>query len=347
MEEKKLSLKEYEVIKPPYLHLGITKDELMLKTFLVLSIIAVASVIIMGVNAFIHIITALGTVLIVHSIIFAYQKWQNIPITYKSPASHMVVGLIVGLAMPIAGPFEVTAGVAFVAVLVFKYGQGKYFKRKYLNPAAASKVIFLLLLSLMYIFEEPLKTGLLFHPHHLELNLFTAEGFKDSMWIFQRESLPLIGDLSAAQSLFFWQTHGWIGGACGILVLIVGGIAAYWLRYKWRIIISTIITMLILAISTGLILGGDPILRIAFHVFTGSVIFLIFFMATEPQSTPMPEFSQIVFGTILAILTFIFQLLNVLGGSVIALIILNLTTPFFDKVVIKTPFGHRKTEGGV
>ncbi|TFG00244.1 MAG: hypothetical protein EU541_02835 [Promethearchaeota archaeon] len=347
MEEKQQFLNEYEVIKPPYLHLGFTKDELMLKTFLMLSIIAVASVIIMGVDAFIHIISALGTVLIVHSIIFSYQKWQDLPITYKSPTSHMVAGMIVGLAMPIAAPVEVTIGVAFVTVLIFKYGQGTLVDRKYLNPAAASKVLFLLILSLIYIFEEPLASGLLFHPHHLELNLFTAEGFKNSMWIFQRESLPFLGDLSATQSLLFWQTHGWIGGACGVLVLIVGGIAAYWLRYKWRIIVSTLVTMLILAISIGLILGGDPLLRIAFHVFTGSVIFLIFFMATEPQSTPMPVYSQIIFGIILAILTFILQLFNVLGGSVIALLILNIATPFFDKIVIKTPYGHKESEGGV
>lgn len=346
MEEKHLQLEEYEVLKPPYIHLGISKDGLMLKTFFMLCIIAVASVIIMGPTAFIHIISALGTVLIVHSIIFSYQKWRDKPITYKSPTSHMVAGMIVGLAMPIAAPVEVTIGVAFVAVLVFKYGQGQFFKRKYLNPAAASKVLFLMLLFLMYIFEDPLSTGLLFHPHHLDLNLLTAEGFKSSMWIFQRESLPLIGDLSATQSLLFWQTHGWIGGACGVLVLIVGGIAAYWLRYKWRIIASTFITMTVLAITTGFIVGGDPILRIAFHVFTGSVIFLIFFMATEPQSTPMPEFSQFIFGIALAILTFIFQLLNVLGGSIIALIILNFATPFLDKIVIKTPYGHKKSDGG-
>jgi Na+-translocating ferredoxin:NAD+ oxidoreductase RnfD subunit len=300
----------------------------------------------MGVDAFIHIISALGTVLIVHSIIFSIQKWKNLPITYKTPTSHMVAGLIVGLAMPIAVPVELTVGVALVTVLVFKYGQGRYFKRKYLNPAAAAKVLFLLLLSLIYIFEDPLSTGKLFHPHHLRLNLLTAEGFKDSMYIFQGESLPFIGVLSAAQSLLFWQTHGWIGGACGVLVLIVGIIAAYWLRYKWRIIASTLITMTILAISIGLILGGDPILRIAFHVFTGSVIFLIFFMATEPQSTPMPEFSQFIFGVVLAVLTFIFQLLNVLGGSIFALIILNIATPFLDKIVIKPPYGHREAEGG-
>lgn len=326
---------------PPHLHIGFDKKELMLKTFLLMSIIALASVIIMGMDAFLHIIIALGVVLIVHGTIYSYQIWKGIEPTYKSHLSPLVAGLIVGLAMPIASPFFVTALVSLLMISVFKYGQGRFFDRKYLNPAAASKVILLLLLSL-----ESLDAGLLFHTHHLDLNLITAEGLQSSMWIFSRETLPIIGtELSAAQSLFLWQTHGWIGGASSLVVLIVGTIAAYWLRYKWRIIASTLGTMTVLAAGMGLYLGGDPILRIAFHVFTGSVIFLAFFMATEPQSTPLPERSQYIFGITLAVLTFILQLLNILGGSVIALVILNIATPYLDKIGIKTPYGHKESGG--
>jgi len=345
MNGEKNSNNIYYVTSPPNVHIGFTKDELMLKTFLMLSLIAFASIIIMGVNAFIHIITALGTVLIVHLFIYSYQKRKNLPITYETPASPLVAGMIVGLSMPIAGPFYATASVAFLTILVFKYGQGKYFKRKYLNPAATSKVLLLLLLMLIFIADDPLVKGLLFHPHHLKLNLLTDEGFKNSMWIFQRETLPILGvNLTAAQSLMFWQTHGWIGGACGIVVLIVGMMAAYWFRYKWRIIIASLITMTLLALSIGLLTGGDPILRIAFHVFTGSFIFMVFFMATEPQSTPMPERAQFIFGFSLALLTFIFQLLNILGGSIIALVLLNIATPFLDRIGIRKPYGHKKGE---
>ncbi|MFO8018716.1 MAG: RnfABCDGE type electron transport complex subunit D [Promethearchaeia archaeon] len=346
MNEKKYTV-EYNKVDPPNLHIGFTKNDLMLRTFLLLCIIGFASVIIMGLTALIHILIALGTVLIVHNIIFSYQKWKDLPVTYKSPASHMVAGMVLGLAMPIAAPYEVTAAVAILMVFVFKYGQSKFFTRKYLNPAAASKVILLVLLSVFVLFEDPLSTGLIFHPHHLELTLSSPQGFKGAMWIFQGETLLFTElELSATESLLFWQTHGWIGGACGLLVLGVGLFATYWLKYKWRIIGATLGTMSLLAVGWGLILGGDPILRLAFHVFTGSVIFLVFFMATEPQSTPMPEKSQYIFGVLLAILTFILQLFNVLGGSIIALVILNIATPFLDKIGIKTPYGHRESNGG-
>ncbi|MFO7836559.1 MAG: RnfABCDGE type electron transport complex subunit D [Candidatus Thorarchaeota archaeon] len=346
MNNDKVSPVEYQDVAPPHMHLGFTKAELMFKTFGALSIIAIASIIVMGLNALIHIVVAMGTVLLVHGVIYFYEKWRGRRPTYQSPSSPMVAGMIVGLAMPIASPFLVTAGVALITMLLFKYGQGRYFKRKYLNPAAASKVLLLVFLSLMFFLENSLETGILFHPHHLELDLLNAEGFLSSMWIFSGKVLPVLNiELTAAQGLVIWQTHGWIGGACGLVVFIVGAISTYWLKLKWRIIVSTLVTMTALAIITGLVVGSDPVLRVAFHVFTGSVIFMTFFMATEPQSTPMPEISQILFGVILAVLTFVLQLLNVLGGSIIALLVLNLATPYLDKVGIKTPYGLRNTDG--
>lgn len=330
-------MKKHVNEEPPHIHMGSSKNELMLKTFLMMSVIAVFSVMVLGLDAFIHIIIALGTVLIIHCSIHSFQIWKGMEPTYPSPASPMVAGIIVGLSMPIAAPFEVTAAVAALTILAFKYGQGKFFKRKYLNPAAASKTVLLLLLSL-----KTLREGMLFHPHHLDLNLATAQGLQSSMWIFGRETLPIIGaNLSPAQSLFLWQTHGWIGGASSLVVLIVGSIAAYWLKFKWRIIVSTLVTMTILAAGFGIYLGGDPVLRIAFHVFTGSVIFLAFFMATEPQSTPMTHTGQYLFGVSLAVLTFGLQLLNVLGGSIIALVVLNIFTDRFDMIVLKKPYGHK------
>ncbi len=332
-------------VDAPHLHIGFTKDELMLKTLLAMSIIALASVIIMGDAALIHILVAMGTSVIVQTVITTYQKVQGKKVTYESSASTLVAGMIVGLSMPIGGPFYMTAAVAFLTVLVFKYGQGHYFKRKYLNPAAASKAILLGLLSAMIFLEDSLRTGMIFHPHHLELNLWTDEGFLASMWIFSREEV-FGQSLSATQSLYFWQTHGWIGGACGLLVLVVGSLAAYWLKYKWRIIAASMLTMTALSVIMGLATGGSVLLRIAFHVFTGSFVFMAFFMATEPQSTPMPDKSQILFGVLLAVLTFLFQMLNILGGSIYALIILNVCTPYLDQIGYKIPYGHTKSEEG-
>jgi len=353
-EGKKSGL--YKVVNPPHIHIGFDKNELMLKTFLMMSIIAYASVMVMGIAALIHILVGLGTVLIVYSGVQSYQKWTGVEPTYKSPASPMVAGMIVGLAMPIESPYLVTAFVAFLTMFVFKYIQGRYLDHKYLNPVATSKSLVLLGLysvARFNLFDGVLRGGMIFHPHHYFDDMMSGEGFYEMMGFFETSfvnEIPLLGiELTSTQAHFFWQPHGWIGSGIGIVVLIVGAIAVYWLRYKWRIVVSTLGTMLILAGIAGLFwsygevsTGRMILMRIAFHVFSGSVLFMAFFMATEPQSTPMPEFSQYIFGIGLAVLTFVFQLYGFLGGSIIALVIMNMSTPLLDRIVLKKPYGHRE-----
>ncbi|MFW6197032.1 MAG: RnfABCDGE type electron transport complex subunit D, partial [Thermoplasmatota archaeon] len=136
MDEEGKGEISYKVVKPPHVHIGFDKNQLMLKTFLLMSVIACASVIVMGIPALFHILIALSTVLVIHGIVESYKRLKGLKSIYDSPASTLVAGMIVGLCMPIAAPYFVTAAVAFLTMSVFKYVQGKYFDHKYLNPAA-------------------------------------------------------------------------------------------------------------------------------------------------------------------------------------------------------------------
>jgi electron transport complex protein RnfD len=106
---------------------------------------------------------------------------------------------------------------------------------------------------------------------------------------------------------------------------------------KWRIPLVYLSVMTILSASCWLIMGEGryfPIeLRVAFDVFTGSVFFLAFYMATDPPTTPLTHLGQGLFGVGLGLLTFAFQLgLNFYGGSILALVIMNLLVPSLDRV---------------
>jgi ferredoxin len=86
------------------------------------------------------------------------------------------------------------------------------------------------------------------------------------------------------------------------------------------------------------IYGGDALLRVGFHLFIGSSIFLAFFMATDPATTPITHKGQWIFGLGLGILTVLIQTyMNFLGGSILALVIMNLTSPLLDKVGLLKP----------
>lgn len=181
----------------------------------------------------------------------------------------------------------------------------------------------------------------MYHPHHLDwIDMWTREGFEGGLWFLAW------GDWGPGLSLLLWKTHTWMGGVSGLATLFVGALSAWLLRYKWRIPVSFLGTMGLLALLLAWLTRGDPLLRLAFHLFTGSVIFLAFFMATEPQSTPMSAGGQYLFGVGLGILTFLLQQLNVLGGSVLALVAMNLFTPLLDRVGLGRPVGLTRREHG-
>ena len=69
------------------------------------------------------------------------------------------------------------------------------------------------------------------------------------------------------------------------------------------------------------------------ELFIGSSIFLAFFMATDPATTPLTYTGQIIFGVGLAILTVLMiTYMQFFGASFVALVIMNLTVPALDKV---------------
>jgi electron transport complex protein RnfD len=86
---------------------------------------------------------------------------------------------------------------------------------------------------------------------------------------------------------------------------------------------------------------SDFVTRLLFEVFIGSSIFLGFFMATDPATTPLTSIGQIIFGVGLGILTVLIQTyMNFFGGSLLALLIMNLTVPLLDRVGVHKPFGR-------
>jgi electron transport complex protein RnfD len=138
--------------------------------------------------------------------------------------------------------------------------------------------------------------------------------------------------------------HGWTGGACSIAV-IVAGVALFVVGrkyFKWKItasyMIATAILSLILSVAFG---DADFIARLLFELFIGSSIFMAFFMATDPATTPYSGVGQIIFGVGLAVLTVLIQtFMGFFGGSLLALLIMNLLTPTIDKIRLDKPFGR-------
>lgn len=149
---------------------------------------------------------------------------------------------------------------------------------------------------------------------------------------------------SITQIMLLTKFHGWSAGACSIAVIIAGTALFVIGRkyFKWRItasyLVATAVLSLILSVAFG---DADVLARLLFELFIGSSIFLAFFMATDPATTPFSNIGQIIFGIGLAVLTVLIQtFMGFFGGSLLALLIMNLLTPAIDKIRINKPFGR-------
>ena len=139
--------------------------------------------------------------------------------------------------------------------------------------------------------------------------------------------------------------HAWTGGASSLAVILVGlGFYVVASKYiKWKIPLTYFISIVVLSLIMSTAYGDSGVqVRLLFELFIGSSIFMAFFMATDPASTPLTGTGQIIFGVGLAVLTVLIQAsMNFFGGSLVALLIMNLTVPLLDRVGIHKPFGRR------
>jgi electron transport complex protein RnfD len=291
-----------------------------------------------------------------------YKAAADSPLNTMSAA---VFGLIVALSytlgvpgvatveasmMPIAAPacFVYVALISLFGMVLFKKMQG-IAGRKFVNPAAAAKL--LVLLPFISVVLAPVDHTL---PPALTKGIdYSGTGSFGAFMQFcfgnptplRNGVVPSFTPSDVFQTLFLDKFHGWTGGASALAVIIVG-VALFVIarRYiKWRITAAYIGATIVMSLLMTGVYGGDAALRIMFELFIGSSIFLAFFMATDPASTPLTYAGQGIFGVSLAVITVLLQTYaNFFGGSILALVIMNLTSPLLDKVGRLKPMTESK-----
>jgi electron transport complex protein RnfD len=351
-----------------------TKDLMMQYTLVALFAIAFLSYFVFGLPSLVISLISVGVAVgcdFLLSMVMGSKGPRN---TMSAAVFGLIVAMSYSLGLPVAMATEQTpilaggldeylyaALISAIGMIVFKKIAGLA-RRKYVNPAAIAK---LLVLGIMFLPAFSTMSALLPADHMGAVNLqnpLTAGMFGDyypmdtttfgstlvtcygsptldpmNPYTFGTFDNPLPDVLF---TMLFAKYHGWIGGFSSILVIAVGlALFAACRGYiKWRITLTYLITTAVFSALMGYIYGGDIILRVLFQLFTGSSIFLAFFMATDPATTPLTRLGQNIFGVGLAILTIlIMTLTNFLGGSILALVIMNLTCPILDRVGLPKP----------
>ncbi len=318
------------------------------------------------INALIAIGVAIGIDALFSKIVSDSEKnyWSSavfgliVTLSFSLGVPAMAMGT--GDVMPVStltapSAFVFIAVIALVGQVLFKKVVGGVAGRKIVNPAAAAKFLILLpfLFTLLLPKEHFASTSvggvgvpLLAGP----IGGGTAQIGNNGLGSFTsylqscyaNPATTAVPDLNSLMILE--KFHGWPGGASSILVIIVG-IALFALarKYlKWRVTVAYFVSIAVMSVIMSMAYAdSDLITRLLFEVFIGSSIFLGFFMATDPATTPFTGAGQIIFGVGLGILTVLIQTyMNFFGGSLLALLIMNLTVPLLDRVGIHKPFGR-------
>jgi len=344
-----------------------TKDKLMTYTFFSLVILTVITAALwstettpsgwnlgltLGINAIIAVGIAVGLDAFLHKIA------ADSPLNLMSAA---VFGLIVtdcytlGVPtmrtvelFPLEAPqcFVYVALMSAIGLVIFKKIVGLS-GRKYVNPAAATKIVVMipfintLLIAIDHLKSSALGVPLLSGPIGLSspVNGNGLAGFGSyviSCFSNSNLAVPAATTNNLLQVMFLDKFHAWPGGASTIAVIVVGiAFFAVARRYvKWRITVSYLVTAAIMALLLSFAYGdADLTVRLLFTLFIGSSIFLAFFMATDPATTPLTYTGQAIFGVGVAILTVLMQTYTqFFGASFVSLIIMNLTVPALDRI---------------
>jgi len=295
-------------------------------------------------------------------------------VTADSPLNTMsaaVFGLIVALSYSLGMPsmrsgdvLPLAAPDAYIYVaLISAIGMGLFKKvggirgRKYVNPAAVAKLLVLLpFVFTVLIPGDHLITSMLGVPKlagPIGYGVISGNGLAGFDYYITlclwnpSVAAPVAPTQNDIWSLLLLQKfHGWPGGVSSIAVILVG-IALFVVarRYiKWRITAAYFASVALMSVLLNFAYpGGDLMLRLGFELFMGSSIFLAFFMATDPATTPLTYTGQAVFGVGLGVLTVLIQTyMNFFGGSILALVVMNLACPWLDKIGRSKPTTETK-----
>ncbi len=322
-----------------------TKDRLMIYTFVALCILAAIAVLAFasidlasGMTVLIMEIVGVTVAVISDLLLSRVMKKRGQLNLYSAAVSGLIAALAFSSGIPsyYTGPYIATmdptmqyiavAAISAITVILFKKIQG-LLGRKYVNPVAAAKLLVLI----------PLWNTDLRPPDHLVFRISDFTLLQDGLKLCYSSNAPFKEPLL---TLTILKNHGWLGGASSIAVILIG-ISLFLIcrQYiKWRVPITFLATTAILSAGYGFINGEDIVVRMAYHLFVGSIIFLAFFMITDPPTTPLTGFGQIIFSIGVGMLAFAFQVwIYFLGGSLLALVIMNLTVPILDRVGIHKP----------
>ena len=155
---------------------------------------------------------------------------------------------------------------------------------------------------------------------------------------------PLASGDAGLLSLFLGNVGGSLGETSA-LALLIGGVFLLVLGLiSWHTPVAYLGGLAVLELIYTLATGGE-MSQVLYALLSGGVILGAFFMATDYVTTPITGTGKLIFGLGCAVLTFVIrEFASMPEGCSFSILLMNLLTPYIDKLTMTHPFGAKPAE---
>ena len=299
------------VSSSPHIRSKSSTQRVMLDVIIALMPALIASIIIFGFTALAVVAVCVASCVLCE---FIWQKLMHQKVTVGD-LSAVVTGILLAYNLPVNIPIWQAIIGSIVAIIVVKQlfgGIGKNF----VNPAITGRIVMFLAFSssmTSWVFPDTVSTAT---PLALISNGATDQ-------------------LPSLLHMFLGYRGGCLGETC-VLALLLGGI--YLVVRKvitWHTPVIYIATVFLFT----LILGQQPV----YQIMSGGLMLGAIFMATDYVTTPYTTIGKIIFGLGAGFLTVIIRVYGSYPEGVsFSIILMNILTPYINRIRISKPVGGIK-----
>ncbi|MDE7280985.1 MAG: RnfABCDGE type electron transport complex subunit D [Ruminiclostridium sp.] len=301
----------YLVEPAPHIKSSLTTQKVMLHVIIAMLPAVCAASYIYGLRALLTIVVC-SAVCVLSELVF--EKITKRPRTIND-LSAVVTGILLAFNLPPTLPLYMAAIGSVVAIVVVKQFFGGI-GQNFANPAITARIVLMLSFSsYMTTWSEP----------------FYYKNTADAV----STATPLVTYKTYELFDLFFAKSGCIGECCNA-ALLLGGL---------YLIITRIINPVtpIAYIGTVALLTWASGGNVTLQVLSGGLILGAFFMATDYATTPLRTSGKLIFAVGCGLLTFMIRSFGSMPEGVsFSILIMNILTPYIDKLTISHPFGAKK-----
>jgi len=307
----------------PHWHTGVRLSVGTIAFLIAVSLPALNGVLVFGGAALKLILIAAGTAVLIESVM---RKLLRRPVKGVDVTSALLLGLIVALFLPAGAPWWLAVLGTAVAAIVGRQLYGGVGGNPF-HPAMVGVVVLVLsypgLLG-KFPAPQPVWGG------EAGLDVFALNAIKD---MGLEEFAGYLEMYEKPKTMFLLGNVSGPIGQVGLLAILIGGLFLMATRHvRWLIPVCVLATVAVLGmIFHKLDPETNPVWY--WHIVSGSVLFIAFFVATDPTTSPVNPVAVVLFGVGIGVLTILIRVYGTyIDGAPFAVLLMNLLMPLLDRI---------------